>query len=207
MKKAKRMIALLLVIVSVMAMAALPVNAAYVNTGKSFSLREGGFLGIGATSYTYKIFKDNRSWYAMFHRLDVCPAIFHSKGKGPTSLTYMQSKTYTSQTADDFSVSVGGSVGISKLVGLTAEATGGQTKSYSYAVSASGSVGRTIPSTASTGYYKMTICYNFDKFRLDKYKSGSSSRTASYYPCLPKGNAYVSVLYGTSTSNSAYTKY
>ena len=207
MKMAKRIIALLLVVISVVSMTAIPVSAEYYNTNKSFDHNEGGFLGIGATKYTYYIYKDSSSWYAMFHNLDVCPPIYHSKGKGTTSLSYSQSKTYSEQNAYNFSCSIGCSIGISDLVNLTASKTGGLTKTKGFSVTASGSVGRTIPSTASTGYYKMTICYNFYKYRLDKYKKDSTSILASYYHALPTGTAYVAVLYGTSSSNSSYKKY
>ena len=207
MKKTKRLVALFMVVVSIFVFAAVPASASYNSTGKSFNRSEGGFLGIGATKYTYKIYKDSSSWYSMFHNLDVCPAIYHSQNKGSTNLTYSKSKTYSSQTAASFSKSVGCSVGISDLVGLTASATGGLTKTVGFSVTASGSVGRTIPSNASTGYYKMTICHNFYKYRLDKYKSGSSSLIASYYPAVATGSAYVAVLYGKTTSNSAYAKY
>ena len=183
-----------------------PASAAYRSTGRSFSNWEGGRLfGIGATEYTYKVYKDSGLWYVMFHHLDVCPPIYHSKNRGTTTLTYMHSKTYTGTTAYQFSASLGASIGIPELVNLTAGVTGGQTRSYSISVTASGKVGRTLPSPAETGYYKMTLCYNFDKYRLDKYKAGSSYRLASYYPCLPNGGAYVAVLY--SKSNSSYSKY
>ena len=200
--------ALLLVVISVMNMAAIPVSAAYYNTGKTFDNTEGKFLGLfGGTKYTYKIYKDSSSWYVMYHDYDVCPAIYHPKGKGTTTLTYSQSKTLSEQTAYNFSCSIGCSVGISELVNLTASATGGLTKASSCSITASGSVAQVIPSSASTGYYKMTICYNFEKFRLDKYKSGSSQIVASYYPALPVGKPYAAALYSTSTVDSTYKKY
>ena len=207
MKKTRKIIMSLFAGICTGILIATSASATYNSTGKSFTNNEGGFFGIGATKYNYKVYKDDTSWYAMFHYLDVCPAIYHSKGKGATSLTYNCSRSYTGTTAYQFGASIGANVKISELVGLTATATGSQTKSYSYSVAASGSVGRTVPSNAKTGYYKMTICYNFDKFRLDKYKVGSSSILASYYPCLPKDNAYVAVLYSPSSSNSSYAKY
>ena len=193
-------------LVCTMASMVTPASAAYLNTGKSFSNWEGGWLfGIGATKYTYKVYKDSSLWYVMFHHLDVCPTIYHSKGKGTTTLTYSKSRTYAGTTAYQFSASIGASVGIPELINLTAGVTGGQTRSYTFSVAATGTVGRTLPSSANTGYYKMAICYNFDKYKLDKYKAGSSYKLASYYPCLPKGGAYVSVLY--SKSNTSYSRY
>ena len=206
MKKTRKIIMSLFAGICTVLLMVTSASATYYYTGKSFTNNEGGFFGIGSTKYNYKVYKDNNSWYAMFHYLDVCPAIYHSKGKGTTSLTYNCSKSYTGTSAYQFGASLGAKVEIPELVGLTAEVTGSQTKSYSYSVAASGSVGRTIPSNAKTGYYKMTICYNFNKYRLDKSEPGSS-KFASYYPCLPKGSAYVAVLYSPSSSNSSYAKY
>lgn len=204
MKRIKKVIALILIVVTMFLVASIPASAAYKNTGKSFTLKEGGFLGIGSTSYKYKIYKDSNNWYLMFHNFDVCPAIYHTKNRGATNLTYSKSRTYNSQTAYNFSVSAGLSAG-KDLVNGTVGATGGMSKSYSYSVTASGSVGRTIPSSAKTGYYKMTICYNFDKYRLDKYKGNTYQKC--YYAALPKGSAYVAVLYGNTSSNSSYAIY
>ena len=207
MKKTRKLVTLVVAIITVFVITANPTSAAYYDTGILFANQEGGFLGVGATTYVYKVYKDSSSWYTMFHSLDVCPAIYHSKYGGTTTLTYSVARTYTAQNSYSFSSSVGATVGISELVGLTANATNGQTQSYSYSVAATGTVGRTIPSTASTGYYKMTICYNFDKFKLAKYYTNGTPLNQYYYPCLPKGNAYVSVLYGTTTNNSSYSKY
>jgi len=44
----------------------------------------------------------------------------------------------------------------------------GKTETMAFIISATGSVGRTVPSSASTGYYKMTICYDWEKVKLDK---------------------------------------
>lgn len=204
MKNIKMVVSLLLVVCFVTFAAITPAGAAYSNTGKSFTLKEGGVLGIGATTYKYKIFKDSDSWYVMFHDKDVCPAIYHKKGSGNTTLTYSVSRTYSSQSSYSFSTTAGLSAG-ADMVNATVSATSGMTQSYGYSVTASGSVGKTIKSDSKTGYYKMTICYNFDKYRLDKYNG--NTLTAHYYAGIPKGNAYVAVLYGTSTSNSSYEKY
>ena len=204
MKKFKKFTALFLVVVSMFLIAATPANAAYYNTGKSFTLKEGGFLGIGSKTYTYKIYKDSANWYLMFHGCDVCPAIYHTKNSGSTNLTYSVSRTYSSQTAYSFSKSAGLTAN-AEMVSGTVSATGGMSKSYGYSVAASGSVGKTISSSAKTGYYKMTICYNFNKYQLKKYQG--STYKSSYYAALPKGNAYVAVLYGKNTSNSSYSKY
>ena len=138
MKKTRKIIMSLFAGICTAILIATSASATYNSTGKSFTNNEGGFFGIGATKYNYKVYKDDTSWYAMFHYLDVCPAIYHSKGKGATSLTYNCSRSYTGTTAYQFGASIGANVKISELVGLTATATGSQTKSYSYSVAASG---------------------------------------------------------------------
>lgn len=209
MKKLRKIIVSLIAGACAVVCMTAPASAYYYNTKKTFDIYEGGLFGskVFATKYTYEVYKDSSSWYAMFHGLDVCPAIYHSKGKGSTTLTYSNSISYKSTTASEFSASLGASIGVEGIFEGTAGVTGGQTYTYGYSVTASGSVGRTLSSTAKTGYYKMTMCYNFDKYRLDKYKNGSTSILCSYYPCLPKGSPYIAVLYGASTSNSSYSKY
>lgn len=199
----KRIISMLLA-VTMLACAVMPVSAVFSNTGKTFKNKEGGFLGIGATTYTYRVFKDSASWYTMMHSKDVCPAIRHTKNTGPKSLTYARSQSYSSQTAYDFSVSCGMTAG-SDLVKGTVSATGGMSQSYSYSIAASGTVGSEIPKESASGWYKLTLCYNFTKYRLDKYNErNSGSCMASYYVALPKGRCYIATLYSKDGSTSNY---
>jgi hypothetical protein len=198
------LLALTLAVSSTLVFPSTQAHAAYKNTGKSFTLTEGGVLGIGGTKYVYKIFKEDKKRYKMYHNLDVCPAIYHTKNVGDITLKYSKSKTYSSQTAYKFSKSVGLKVPIAKVVELTAGVTHNITHTIKYSVSASNSVVVKLPAKSKTGYYKMTICHNYYKYRADKYKSGSSTKKASYYEGLPYGKAYVGVLYASEPVDSKY---
>jgi len=192
MKKAKRLLALLLVIFALVVAAIIPASATYNNTGKTFTKTESG------VTYTYKIFKDDASWYCMTG-LNVTPIIYHTKNSGAKTLNFTIAKTYSSQTAYNFGIGLGITAS-AEIVSATASATGGMTQTTGMSVAASGAVGATVPTASNTGYYKMEICYNFDKFRLDKYNG--STILLNIYDVLPKGSAYVAVLY--SSNNSSY---
>lgn len=203
MKKLKGIIVLVLVLILTTSLATVS-DAAYKSTGKSFQIKRGGFLGIGATTYKYYVYKDSVEWYAMFHNYDVCPPIRHRQNRGETTLTYACSQSLSSESTYAFSLAMGCKAG-SDIVNGTVSATGSQSRTRSYSIGATGSVGETIPARASTGYYKMTLCHNFYKYKLSEYVG--NRRTNTYYTAVPKGSPYVGVLYGKSTENSSYRLY
>ena len=57
MKRISRVITIALALLMVCITAISPASATYVYQG-SFENKEGGFLGIGATSYTYDVYRD-----------------------------------------------------------------------------------------------------------------------------------------------------
>ncbi len=205
--KKLRIICTLLALVIICSLSIIPATAnssLYYYTNKYFTRNEGGFLGIGQTNYTYKIYQFNASLTHVFHNKPLCPIIYHRQNGGSTSLTYSISNSYSSQTSFNFSNTIGVSIGVADLVSSSANATRGQTNSYTQTYAATGLVGRTIPSSTSNGYYKMNICYNYNQFRLDKYQTGSSSKIATYYHALPVGRPYVGVLRGSTTVDSSF---
>lgn len=194
--------ALALLIVCIAAIA--PVSATYEYKG-SFEHKEGGFLGIGATSYTYKVYRDNIEAYLMYHSKDVCPPVYHTKDRGTIELSYTNSISISSQTAFNFSKSLGLEVGIEELVKLAASASNGLEFTTGITVTASGTVGKTLPADSPTGYYKFTPCQNFHQRRLDKYKTGSTVLLSSEHCFIPEGKTYLASLY--SKDNSSYARY
>ncbi len=114
------------------------VQARYYDTGNEFYRKEGGVLGIGATEYRYRIWKDTNDGYRIYNNLEVCPPIYHSQYSGNKNLSYSCSQTYSSETAYNFSVGVGCSVGIVELVSLTAQNAGGLTRTYGKRFTATG---------------------------------------------------------------------
>lgn len=204
MKRITKVITTVLVLLIVCITAIAPVNATYEYKG-SFVNNEGGFIGIGATSYTYKVYRDNVEAYLMYHSKDVCYPLFHTNGTGTIELSYTRSVSISSETAYNFSRSLGLEVGIAKLVELAASASNGLQKTTGISVTASGTVGTTLPSYSPTGYYKLTPCQNFHQRRLDKYKTGSNLLLSSEYCFIPENATYLAVLY--SKDNSSYSKY
>lgn len=209
MKNVKRLIFVFLVIVCVLSFV-VPVNAYYKDTGLSFSRKEGGFLGIGAKTYYYSIYKDTGSWYAMF--ADCTPIKNHIQGAGDSSLVFSVSATYSSETSASFSTTVGATVGVPEVCSLTCSTTSSITQTVGFSVAASGAVGQIIPSASKTGYYKMSICYNFARYKVYKHGSGyfgdlNKNYLAAYSFSIPVGSAYVSTLYSTTTIRSTFSKF
>ena len=204
MKRISRVITIALALLMVCITVISTASAAYVYQG-SFENKEGGFLGIGATSYTYDVFRDSVGAYAMYHSQDACYPLYHTKNSGTIELSYTKSVSVSSQTAFNFSKSLGLELEIEELVGLAASVSSGLEVTTGITVTASGTVGTTIASSAPTGYYKLTPCQNFHQRRLDKYKTGSTLLLSSDYCFIPEGDTYIATLY--STDNSSYAKY
>jgi len=199
MKQLRRALVAICTVVLVFAiMSPTVTSAGFYNTGKTITRKEGGLLGSGifGTTYTYEIWKSDAWWYVMFP-LDVCIAIHHSKNTGDKSLTYSVAQTYTTESAFTFSTNTGGTID-SGLVTMTIEQGFSQTYTTGLQVAASGSVGSVIPSNSDSGWYKMSICYNFDRLRYDKYEGntylGSSNGN------LPEGDSFVATLYNPTAN-------
>ncbi len=204
MKRITKVITTVLVLLIVCITAIAPVNATYEYKG-SFVNKEGAVLGIGGTSYTYKVYRDNVEAYLMYHSKDICYPFYHNKNDGTIELSYSRSVTISKETAYNFSKSLGLEVGIAKLVGLAASASNGLQKTSGYSITATGSVGTTLPADSPTGYYKLTPCQNFHQRRLDKYKENSTLLISSEYCFIPEGDTYLAVLY--SKDNTSYIRY
>jgi len=204
MTKFKSIVAVLMTACCLFVVFASPASAAYVNTGTTISRCEGGVhpLGvhIGCTGYDYKVFQDNAAVWAVVHPLDVCLAKYHVKNTGTSTLTYSIARTYYSETAVSFSQNLGGGADAG-LISLVAEKGFGLTQTFGFSVTASGSVGQEIPAGANTGYYKLTICSNYNKLRLDKYQNGTGP-SLSVYENVPYGYPYVATLYSQSSDFS-----
>lgn len=183
---------------------ATPTSATYIYRG-SFENSEGGFIGIGAKKYTYKVYRDDVGAYLMYHSKDACYPFQHYQNVGTIELAYTISVTLSSQTAFNFSKSLGLELGISKLAALAATASGGLEATTGISISATGTVGSTLPASSPTGFYKLTPCQDFHQRRLDKYEQGSTMLLSSEYCFIPENATYIAILY--STDNSSYGKY
>lgn len=204
-KRLKSIIATVLALAISLCALAMPANAAFVDTGKFFLLNEGGFLGIGEKPYMYKIYKDNIMWAVMFPGKDICYPIYHVKNATAKTLSYERSAEYRSESAYAFASrwSVTASVEV-----IEAAVEKGFSRSYTQGLSVGtrAGVAAEIPITAPTGYYKMTICHNFEKYQFYKYDEMGEFISSDYYAALPIRTPYLAVLYSTS-SDSGYTIY
>lgn len=90
MRKRRSLIALLLAVITIVSIAVIPVSASTYIGSKTKS--EGGFLGIGATKYTYYAYFDAnyiRYWYGK--PLSHIP--YHTKGSGSEQLSVSNSQS------------------------------------------------------------------------------------------------------------------
>lgn len=150
-------------------------------------------------SYIYDYYKDDASWYVMMYDYDACSPVYHVKNAGTTSLTYTNSFSYMKQSAYSFSSGMGLGAS-SEAVSQTCSFTGGMTYTKSFTCTASSQVGRTLPSSAKTGYYKFTLCHNFDKYKLKKHNDKDKYLSTTYCG-IPKGDAYIALLYSDDCSD------
>ena len=151
--------------------------------------------------YNYKVYKDDASWYRMT-KINVTPTIYHTQNTGSKNLAFTIGGSYSSETAKSFSSSIGCNVGFGDAVTAGVNLGLGLSKSKSFTVAASGTVGSTVPASARSGYYKMTICYNFNKLYVDQSRT-DGTYCDSTTVCLPVGNAYVATLYSSNNTNWA----
>lgn len=202
MRKSKSIIMLLLVVITIVSIAAIPVSAStYIGYETK---NEGGFLGIGATKYKYYAYFDGnmiRAWYGA--PLSHIP--YHTKGTGDEQLSVSQEQSFGWQTTVSYNNAIGGNFGISELVSLSAEKGYGLTTGVSFSSTAVKTYTKTIASSAKTGFYMLAPSQTEKKCHWTKYKVSDSSYigTGTYY--MPYGNASVTCLY--SSDNSSWSLY
>lgn len=151
-------------------------------------------------SYSYEVNRYYGDWYAIFN-MDLSLPYY----KGTTAMTVEQTigRTYSAQSAYEFSTSVGGTASVEIL-----EITGSVTNSVSFTTGVSfevsSSVSYDIERTDSSGYYKIGVCHDIYRHRVDKYYG--TTKMAEYDMPTPRGIAYYALLYSTE-SGSGYRKY
>lgn len=199
MKKVKKVLVICLSAVLIMT-SSLNTEASYVYTGSSVTTWE------WFVTYRHYIYKDPTRWYVMFSNMDICPPVYHTQNHSSITLSYSISISYSSQTAVQFANQFGCTVS-SQVIELTTQAGYGITQTESRSYAATGGVAATIPYDAPTGYYKMTLCHDFNSYRFDKYKDGQTDLISSDTAGIPYGVTYLAVLYSPSDSGSGYTIY
>lgn len=202
MRKAKSILMLLLVVAMIVSIATIPVSAStYIGYETK---KEGGILGLFGTKYGYYAYFDSniiRFWYGV--PLSHIP--YHTKGTGDEQLSISQSQTLTWETTESYNNSIGGSIGISEIISLSAEKGYGVETGVSFSSTSVKTYTKTIASSAKTGFYMLAPSQTEKKCHWNKYKVSDSSYigTGTYF--MPYGNATVSCLY--SSDNSSWSIY
>ena len=151
-------------------------------------------------NYTYEVNRYYGNWYAIFN-MDLSMPYY----KGTTAMTVEQTiaRSYGSQSAYEFSTSTGGTASV-EVIEITKSIT--NTVSYTTSVSfeLSSSVSYDIERTDSSGYYKIGVCHDIYRHRVDEYYG--ATKIYEYDMPTPKGVAYCALLYSTQ-SGSGYHKY
>lgn len=162
---------------------------------------EGGFLWWGWTTYTYRAyFRCNmlRYWYGA--PLSHIP--YHVKYSGDETLSISQSQTITYSTTLSYNTSVGGQIGISELVSLSASMGYGVTTGMSFSSTTVRTYTKTISSSSKTGFYMLAPSQTEKECYWKKYKDSNTvytGLTGTYL--MPYGNASVACLYSTDNSS------
>lgn len=162
----------------------------FTYTGKSFP------WVVGSNTYTCKIYKATPTYYRIYSNKYAGPLIYHAKNTGGVTLTQTLSVSLSSQTATSFSSSVGMTVDAYVVQGTINEGYGisstiGTTFGIENAVSFQ------IPSSASTGYYRINALHNYLGFRINRMKNNTLNNL--YYCGIPTGQPYLGVIFSTSS--------
>ena len=195
----KKRIAAALMAILILA-SGLNAHAYYEYTGTNFTVWE------WFTTYRYYVYKDPDRWYVMFSGKDICPPYYHVENQSALTLSYTISVSYSSQTAVEFAYQFGCTVS-AEVIEITTEAGHGVTQTSGYSIAATGGIAAHVPVDAPTGYYKMTLCHDFNSYRFDKYKNGQTTLISSDTAGIPYGVPYLAVLYSPTSSGSGYSIY
>lgn len=199
MKTTKKLIASLLVVVAIMGIAVIPANAAtYIG---SKDRKEGGFLGIGATKYTYRAYFDG-NYICSWHGKPLSHVPYHVKNSGNEQLSISNSQSVSFSTTVSFNKSIGGSVGFEGIVTLSAQKGYGVATGVSFTSTSVKTYTKTINSSAKTGFYMLAPSQTVKKCLWDKYKNNNTTytgKTGTYY--MPYGTASVTCLYSANNES------
>lgn len=150
------------------------------------------------TTYDYEVYKDTTNWVCLTG-LNLTSAIRHTKNSGSKSLSFSISQTYSRQTANEFSTSLGGEAGVDKMVTACVDSGYGITVTVGREYQISSTVEATIPASADSGYYKLHVCYNYYAMKIIQRKD--NVQKAMREVAMPYGESYAAVLYSSDASS------
>ncbi len=155
--------------------------------------------------YDYFSYKNSSHWYVMTGK-NLTDIIYHKNGSGKKNLTFTKSQVYSSQTASNFSTSLGADAGVADMVKANVALGAGITKTCGKSYQVSSSIQAEIPKSAKTGYYKMQICYNFYRTKVTQKRTDGSHKITKYIS-MPYGESYAAVLYSKTNANGSWSRW
>lgn len=192
MKKAKKILALLIVVVSLMAITVIPASAAY-SYYNSYSFSKGALWW--KEDFTAKVYRDS-AWFRVWHGTAATSSGFEYKNNTNVVLSQTKSFSIGSQTKASLNAGVDfSSFGVPAKVGGSIE----QTTSQTWGVANTAT--RTIEASAPKGYYSYNVCMNEYKIKVEKY-SGSTYKGAIEF-FAPRSEPYRAIVY--NKNNASYS--
>lgn len=150
------------------------------------------------TTYDYEVYKDTTNWVCLTG-LNLTPAVRHTKNSGDKTLSFSIAQTYSTQTANEFSLSLGGEAGVDKMVTACVDSGYGIAVTIGREYQISSTIAATIPASADSGYYKLHVCYNYYAMKIIQRKDNVLK--AKREVAMPHGESYAAVLYSTDASS------
>lgn len=170
------------------------------------SVKEGGFWIFGRTTYTYKLYYEGNINIAVIApNMLLTDSNHHTYGKTPKTLNGQVENAYSYSTTVEFNNSTGASVGVSKLVSLSAEKGYGITTGFSYSKAYIKGVSFTPDRYDKTGYYVIAGGATCKKMTWQKYLGSDKldSKKGTFY--MPYGPKVTYTMY--STDNASWKFY
>lgn len=201
----KAIISTIIIVSTLICTFSISANAAFVYTGVDVESPEGGFLGIGRTTYTYKIFKDTRDWFVIFSNKNLCDPQYHLINNGLVYLIQDRDVEYTSESAYQFATRWECNTS-RDVINKTTEAGFGLMQTVGKVFASGGTYNFTLSATAPTGYYRTNVCHPYELYMYEKYDPDGNRVEGDYEAIIPIDLPVVKVIYSNNsgTGGSIY---
>ncbi len=173
----------------------------------STDVKEGGFLGIGSTTYTYRAYYDYddiRYWYG----LPLAPISYHKKNSGSFSLSITQTQSLSFSTTLQYNENIDVAAGINAVISITASKGRGVATGVTYTYSSAGSYTKNVPSSSASGYYMLAPTLTEYRCHWNKYSNNNTKytgKTGVYF--MPYGRPAVGLLYSPNNKDGSWVMY
>jgi hypothetical protein len=195
----KKLIVLCLLVAVIVTNVSITSAATYVGQK---TVREGGFLGIGGTKYTYELYYDYGTRITMTKpsRL-LSNSLHHTYGKTPMTIYGDETRAFTISKTENFNVEIGCNIGISQLVELAANMGYGETTGVSFSKAFIRGQSFKPDRYDKTGFYVIAPGVTCRRMSWKKYKTSTNGYITGSNFRMPYGNNAAYILYSPSNSN------